>query len=103
METRDILENLLDVVLENVPNQDRTSADYCNLVGTLSNDGAATLFTEVKRELGIGGSDPSVQSSFSYTRFWSLDNVRPSVRQKRISLSSSAKSSATPVAAHLSS
>ncbi|KAJ7867598.1 hypothetical protein B0H13DRAFT_2559789, partial [Mycena leptocephala] len=74
-ETRNIFEDLLQVTLETVPNQDKISADFCHLTATPFNISAADLITEVKAELGAGGSDPSVQSSFSFTRFWVHDTV----------------------------
>jgi hypothetical protein len=75
-ETRAILAQILAVGLEHVSNQDKTSADYMSLAPTPMNINAASSIKEVKGELGIGGSDPSVQCSFSFSRFYCGDEVR---------------------------
>lgn len=71
-ETRDIMREILDTLLIHAPNEDATSSDYISMVqvplGT-----ATPLQVEVKGEMGTGGSDPSVQGAFSYTRYWIVD------------------------------
>jgi hypothetical protein len=78
-ESREILAKILGVSLEHVSNQDRTSADYMSVQHTPLNINAAPIIVEVKGELGLGGSDPSVQSSFSYARFYCSKEVRVSL------------------------
>lgn len=74
-DTRKILNTILGIGLETVYNQDKTSSDYAALCPTPFHVNAAPLIMEVKGELGLGGSDPSVQSSFSFTRFYVSDEV----------------------------
>ncbi|KAE9382671.1 hypothetical protein BT96DRAFT_798442, partial [Gymnopus androsaceus JB14] len=52
-----------------------TSADYMLAQHTPFNVNAAPIMAEVKSELGSGGSDPSVQSGFSYARFYCSPEV----------------------------
>ncbi|CAE6373097.1 unnamed protein product [Rhizoctonia solani] len=62
--TRTILEDLLGKLwraTEDGPNPDA--------VATGSNGGAC-LFIEMKDEIGTGGGDPSIQTAYSYSRFW---------------------------------
>ncbi|KIK64163.1 hypothetical protein GYMLUDRAFT_83497 [Collybiopsis luxurians FD-317 M1] len=65
-----LLTKILGISLEHVVNQDRTSADYLSVQHTPFNINAAPFIGEVKGEMGNGGSDPSVQVSFSYSRFY---------------------------------
>lgn len=74
--SREILAKILNVSLEHVSNQDQSSADYMSPQHTPLNVSAAPIIVEVKGELGFGGSDPSVQSSFSYARFYCSPEVR---------------------------
>lgn len=73
--TREILAQILSVPLEHISNQDKTSPEYMSLASTLMNISAASSIKEVKGELGIGGSDPSVQCSFSFARFYCSEEV----------------------------
>ncbi|QRW17485.1 Tyrosine kinase specific for activated [Rhizoctonia solani] len=62
--TRTILEDLLGKlwrVTEDGPNPDAV---------TIGSNGGACLFIEMKDEIGTGGSDPSIQTAYSYSRFW---------------------------------
>lgn len=56
---------------------DRTSSDYMvsQKIPLPINDIAAPGIVEVKAEMGSGGSDPSVQVSFSFDRYHCLDEV----------------------------
>ena len=67
----------LSIGMTQVVNIDLTSPDGAVIV-TLTGDipeTAATLLDEQKRDVGEGGSDPSVQVAFSMIRFWAQDNV----------------------------
>lgn len=74
--SREILAMILNVSLEHVSTQDTLSADYMSPQHTPLNVSAAPIIVEVKGELGLGGSDPSVQSSFSYAQFYCSPEVR---------------------------
>lgn len=83
-ETREIMEDILGVVLEHATDEIGTSSDYISQVqGSL---GAATpLVVEVKGDSGFGG-DPSVQAAFCYTKYWVMDqdNVSSSAIHKTV-------------------
>ncbi|KAG7098110.1 hypothetical protein E1B28_000081 [Marasmius oreades] len=67
---RSILGRILHLPFDHVENDDRSAADYTSSHGTpLESVAAARVIVEVKGELGSTGTDPSVQASFSFTRF----------------------------------
>lgn len=83
-DTRSLLSDILGVTFANIVNRDRTNADFMSVQPTqfninaadinatetkVVNINAATTVDEIKAELGAGGSEPSVQCSFSYARF----------------------------------
>lgn len=64
-----ILNELLEITLARVVNWDRSVADSVNLCDvTAAIQTACRVIVEWKGELGSGGSDPSVQGSFSYAK-----------------------------------
>jgi len=72
---REILAKILGVAFECISNSDSTSSDYISVHPTKWHINAAPIVCEIKSELGQGGSDPSVQVSFSYARFYCLKEV----------------------------
>ncbi|KAJ6610940.1 hypothetical protein B0H10DRAFT_1919177 [Mycena sp. CBHHK59/15] len=69
--TRTSLAKILKQSFLQVVNLDRTSADHIALCAdTAVHETAAVVVVEEKSELGAGGSEPSVQGSFSYMKFW---------------------------------
>ncbi|KAJ7241717.1 hypothetical protein B0H12DRAFT_42281 [Mycena haematopus] len=69
--TRTCLAKILKQAFFQVVNLDRTSSDHIALcVDTVVHETAAAVIVEEKSELGAGGSEPSVQGSFSYMNFW---------------------------------
>ena len=74
LDTRQLLGEALDCAFVRASNSDRTSPDFV-VHQQVSSDVAAVVFCEVKGELGAGGSDPSVQSSFSFSKYWSSVEV----------------------------
>ncbi|KAF5386517.1 hypothetical protein D9757_005879 [Collybiopsis confluens] len=82
-DSRDILTQILGVPLEHISNQDKSSSDYMSVALTSMGINAASMVTEVKAEMGSGGSDPSTQSALSYARFY----CRPERTQIRESCS----------------
>ncbi|KAF5340817.1 hypothetical protein D9757_015128 [Collybiopsis confluens] len=79
-ESREILAQILGVALEHISNQDKSSSDYMSVALTSMNINAASTVSEVKSELGSGGSDPSTQSALSYARFY-CSHERASIRE----------------------
>ncbi|KAJ3733131.1 hypothetical protein DFJ43DRAFT_1069382 [Lentinula guzmanii] len=69
-ETRGILAKILGVSFEHVVNTDETSCEFMCVQHTPQSINAAPALFQIKGELGAGGSDPSVQASFSYARFY---------------------------------
>ena len=65
---------MLNTASHQASNQDGTTPDFVVYQAVLS-DAAAVVICEVKSELGTGGSDPSVQLSFSFGRYWASDDV----------------------------
>ncbi|KAG7440334.1 uncharacterized protein BT62DRAFT_629687 [Guyanagaster necrorhizus] len=66
-----LLSNILNQSFHQAVNFDRTLADHIYLCGdTTVDETAAVVIVEEKSELGAGGSEPSVQGSFSYLKFW---------------------------------
>ncbi|KAH9960083.1 hypothetical protein BJV74DRAFT_954596 [Russula compacta] len=72
-ESRGILAEILGIAFEHISNSDTTSSDFISIHTTKWHINAAPIICEIKSELGQGGSDPSVQSSFSFARFYCLD------------------------------
>ncbi|KAJ7857800.1 hypothetical protein B0H14DRAFT_2750393 [Mycena olivaceomarginata] len=69
--TRTSLAKILKQSFLQVVNLDRTSADHIALcTDSAVHETAAVVIVEEKSELGAGGSEPSVQGSFSYLQFW---------------------------------
>ncbi|KAJ3796359.1 hypothetical protein GGU11DRAFT_831818 [Lentinula aff. detonsa] len=69
-ETRGILAKILGVSFEHVVNTDETSCEFMCVQHTPQSINAAPALFQIKGELGAGDSDPSVQASFSYARFY---------------------------------
>ncbi|KXN81872.1 hypothetical protein AN958_03574 [Leucoagaricus sp. SymC.cos] len=69
-QTRNILSQIMNLAFETVQNKDKTNVDYMSVHPTPLNVNAASTIVEIKSELGAGGSDPSVQVSFSYAKFY---------------------------------
>ncbi|KAH7881674.1 uncharacterized protein C8R40DRAFT_1165083 [Lentinula edodes] len=69
-QTRKILADILGVGLERITNSDKTSPDFMSVTPTPLNVNGACIISEIKSELGSGGSDPSRQSALSYARFY---------------------------------
>ncbi|KAJ3782759.1 hypothetical protein GGU10DRAFT_297341 [Lentinula aff. detonsa] len=69
-ETRGILAKILGVSFEHVVNTDETSCEFMCVQHTPQSINAAPALFQIKGELGNGGSDPSVQASFYYARFY---------------------------------
>jgi hypothetical protein len=61
--------------LIHIVNANGTKADSCYLVDCRRLLKAQALLLEAKNEIGVGGSDPSIEASFSYREFWSEDGV----------------------------
>ncbi|KAJ3997180.1 hypothetical protein F5050DRAFT_1807043 [Lentinula boryana] len=80
-ETRVILAKILGVSCEHVMNLNQTLSDLTSVQHTLQSINAAPVLVEVKGELGVDGSDPSVQASFSYARFY-CNRERTAVRKR---------------------
>ncbi|EGO22891.1 hypothetical protein SERLADRAFT_439666 [Serpula lacrymans var. lacrymans S7.9] len=59
--SRDLLAKLLNLSLDTVSNQDKTSANYMSVHSMAMGVDAAPVIEEVQGELGLGGSDPFVQ------------------------------------------
>ncbi|KAF9024274.1 hypothetical protein BDZ89DRAFT_1069246 [Hymenopellis radicata] len=68
--SRETLAKILNVGLETIESQDNTKTDFMSTRLSYGQCNAAPVIFEVKAELASGGSDPSVQVSFSYRRFW---------------------------------
>jgi hypothetical protein len=67
----------LSMGMTKIVNPDLTSPDGAislHLVGDIC-ETVSPLLTEDKREVGEGGSDPSIQADLSMIRFWAQDNV----------------------------
>ncbi|KAF5386518.1 hypothetical protein D9757_005878 [Collybiopsis confluens] len=69
-DSREILTQILGVPLEHISNQHNSSSDYMSVALTSMGINAASTVTEVKAEMGSGGSDPSTQLALSYARFY---------------------------------
>ncbi|KAF8152649.1 hypothetical protein B0H34DRAFT_727028 [Crassisporium funariophilum] len=69
--TRSLLSKIFQKAFSQIVNHDRTSADHI-LEISLANfpEAAALALVEEKFELGEGGSEPSIQGSFSYAKYW---------------------------------
>jgi hypothetical protein len=68
----------LSAGMTKIVNLDLTSPDGAislPLMGDIY-ETVALLLAEDKREIGEGGSDPSIQVGLSMIRFWAQDNVR---------------------------
>ncbi|KAJ3810266.1 hypothetical protein F5876DRAFT_42169 [Lentinula aff. lateritia] len=74
-QTRKILADILGVGLERITNSDKTSPDFMSVTPTPLNVNGACIISEIKSELGSGGSDPSRQSALSYARFYCRPEV----------------------------
>lgn len=74
-ESRLILASILNTSLDTLSNHDKTSSDYMVSQKTPMDVSAAVTIVEVKAEMGTGGSDPSVQVSFSFDRFYCQSEV----------------------------
>lgn len=80
--SRVTLADILGINLMTLVNNDRIVPDYMHPQGVEFNDAqdvrrqvtAAPVIVEVKSELGAGG-DPSVQVSFSFSRFYCQETV----------------------------
>ncbi|KAL0068980.1 hypothetical protein AAF712_003973 [Marasmius tenuissimus] len=69
--TRELLQRILRIPFERVINDDQSAANYIALHATpLDSVAASSAILEVKAELGSTGTDPSVQASFSFGRFY---------------------------------
>ncbi|KAH0839406.1 hypothetical protein J3R83DRAFT_136 [Lanmaoa asiatica] len=68
--SREILAEILNLAFERISNSDSTAPDFISVHPTKWNINATPIICEIKSELGQGGSDPSVQASFSYARFY---------------------------------
>ncbi|KAH9986762.1 hypothetical protein BJV74DRAFT_796731 [Russula compacta] len=62
----------VSTIITNEANSDSTSPFLSRFVPPKWHINAAPIFCEIKSDLGRGGSDPSVQASFSYARFHCL-------------------------------
>ncbi|KAG7442084.1 uncharacterized protein BT62DRAFT_922901 [Guyanagaster necrorhizus] len=70
-QNRTLLSKILNQSFFQAVNLDRTSEDHIALCGgTTIDETAAVVIVEKESELGEGGSEPSVQGSFSYIKFW---------------------------------
>lgn len=75
-QSRTLLSKILKQSFLQAVNLDRTSADHIALCGdTTVDEMAAVAIVEETSELGTGGSEPSVQGSFSYIKFWVDETV----------------------------
>jgi hypothetical protein len=68
----------LSAGMTKIVNPDLTSPDGAISLSLMGNihETVALLLAEDKREIGEGGSDPSIQAGLSMIRFWAQDNVR---------------------------
>ncbi|KAJ8073458.1 hypothetical protein PM082_011734 [Marasmius tenuissimus] len=74
--TRELLQRILRIPFERVINDDQSAANYIALHATpLDSVAASSAILEVKAELGSTGTDPSVQASFSFGRFYCQPQV----------------------------
>ncbi|KAF9010899.1 hypothetical protein BDZ89DRAFT_1078046 [Hymenopellis radicata] len=70
-ESRLLLAKVLDTNLEKLFNSNKTSADYSSPIKTpIDTISGTPVIIEMKSELGNGGSDPSLQVSFSYEQYF---------------------------------
>jgi len=67
----------LSMGMTKIVNLDLTSPDGAISLPLMSDihETVALLLAEDKREIGEGGSDPSIQAGLSMIRFWAQDNV----------------------------
>ncbi|KAE9388304.1 hypothetical protein BT96DRAFT_438032 [Gymnopus androsaceus JB14] len=79
-ESSNILSEMLSLSFQHIFNEDWTSAGLISAQHTPLNVNAAPIMIAVESELGAGGSDPSVQSSFSYARFY-CSRERAAIRE----------------------
>ena len=70
-----ILGKLLSRSIDVVQLEDGTSNDGVCTVHVGEGSSALLLLCEFKNEIGSGECDPSLQASFSFTRWWSQDRV----------------------------
>ena len=74
-----LLCNILDVNIQTIQNDDKTTADGTAKSGTKAEEMSfAWYFEEDKNELGDGGSDPSTQAGLSAVRSWTQKEVHDS-------------------------
>ncbi|KAJ7596060.1 hypothetical protein C8J56DRAFT_1043162 [Mycena floridula] len=75
--TRSVLSRILESPLLKSVNVDMSAADHVVLsLKTKVNQMAALVIVEEKGELGSGGSEPSVQGTFSWLKFWVAELVQ---------------------------